>query len=898
MKNESDSFLVGKSLGPPLTSLGTNSTSSPSSSSRKNKNLSLLNDSSLSPFPKNKMSFIPKILADETGDGKLVDQSRLRANPAPKRDRPLSSYFDSPAKELDEYFKYADINGDTNDYLDSDSPYASKNSNQFQQNDNLMVKNEFPNSSSPLTNRKPFKNLSNFVNNFEFPMKMKFSSKSKNLTKSMSLVSKHSQNDSDNKDLNRSNNFLNRYRSHHQRQGSLEDTDVDDDEDDDDDEDGNNTTLNDEDHLMNDLSNSPTQPTRNSTAYTDKSIRRIHSMYQTNKEKESYNDMMMEDNSHLSNTSIKTFKVDNDLLPRIDEDEMFKIVNGEYNHEFDEFIIIDCRFNYEFEGGHINGSLNISSQKDLEQKFITSKLNSTNSINNDKKKLLIFHCEFSIFRGPTMASHLRKCDRILNSDHYPFLSYPDIVVLEGGYKNFFDKYKANCYPQSYIEMKNINYQKTCELEMGKVRQETKLTRAKSQNHFPNISTSMISSKPSNNRPFAHNRSNSYTTVTSHAENLKILKRHRSSTKVQNRHSNTINDNRASRSSTVSTPSIFNSCTSPDSKNFEMSSSSCFFDDDFQPPSALFRSTSSLNSKEPNHRPSLSNSTNINSASTFSINSSASSFSSDQYSAFSSSDSLADSYSSPMIEFPELFESNLSNKKASSLSSNLNRNSSNSVSPFPSMAAKSSSTSLLNPMMRKPSAPVPQAPHLRKNSSFNGHNNNVPITSPFNDISSVKQNTQINHNSNNMPNSGFKFPNNSSNPSNNINNNPSLKSKASRHSLKRINTKPSTALLTDSSPIISSPLSTVTPKSTIDSAISNNTLSLIDPINDTPVDFSVPFSTSNTGGGSLSSLYGGNYGLAKSLGRHINHGHKRSQGGLYSFVSLDIDEVEEEVENDQ
>ncbi|ODV65112.1 Pkinase-domain-containing protein, partial [Hyphopichia burtonii NRRL Y-1933] len=79
---------------------------------------------------------------------------------------------------------------------------------------------------------------------------------------------------------------------------SLEDTDVDDDndEDDDDDDDGNNTTLNDEDHLMNELSNSPTQPTRNSTAYTDKSIRRIHSMYQTNKEKESYNDMMMEDN--------------------------------------------------------------------------------------------------------------------------------------------------------------------------------------------------------------------------------------------------------------------------------------------------------------------------------------------------------------------------------------------------------------------------------------------------------------------------------------------------------------------------------------------------------------------------------------------------------------------------
>ena len=39
-----------------------------------------------------------------------------------------------------------------------------------------------------------------------------------------------------------------------------------------------------------------------------------------------------------------------------------------------------------------------------------------------------------MFRGPMMAKHLRKCDRMCNYDNYPLLTYPDIAILEGGYK--------------------------------------------------------------------------------------------------------------------------------------------------------------------------------------------------------------------------------------------------------------------------------------------------------------------------------------------------------------------------------------------------------------------------------------------------------------------------------
>lgn len=31
------------------------------------------------------------------------------------------------------------------------------------------------------------------------------------------------------------------------------------------------------------------------------------------------------------------------------------LLNGKYSHRFTEIVIIDCRYDYEFEGGHIIG---------------------------------------------------------------------------------------------------------------------------------------------------------------------------------------------------------------------------------------------------------------------------------------------------------------------------------------------------------------------------------------------------------------------------------------------------------------------------------------------------------------------------------------------------------------
>lgn len=47
---------------------------------------------------------------------------------------------------------------------------------------------------------------------------------------------------------------------------------------------------------------------------------------------------------------------------------------------------------------------------------------------------------------------MRKQDRQLNQDHYPALHYPEIYLLEGGYKQFFEQFSQLCDPIAYKQM--------------------------------------------------------------------------------------------------------------------------------------------------------------------------------------------------------------------------------------------------------------------------------------------------------------------------------------------------------------------------------------------------------------------------------------------------------------
>ena len=50
--------------------------------------------------------------------------------------------------------------------------------------------------------------------------------------------------------------------------------------------------------------------------------------------------------------------------------------------------------------------------------------------------VIIFYCEFSSKRAPSLYGHLRNLDRLANMKSYPSLFYPNIYLLDGGYSKF------------------------------------------------------------------------------------------------------------------------------------------------------------------------------------------------------------------------------------------------------------------------------------------------------------------------------------------------------------------------------------------------------------------------------------------------------------------------------
>ncbi|KAI2638239.1 M-phase inducer phosphatase [Xylaria nigripes] len=162
---------------------------------------------------------------------------------------------------------------------------------------------------------------------------------------------------------------------------------------------------------------------------------------------------------------------ENDGIPRISRETFLEFLDGKYNDYFTQKIVIDCRFEYEYEGGHIDGAVNCNDKELLARQLFETPMQG--------KPILIFHCEYSVHRAPRMARHIRAEDRMFNAESYPHLTYPEIYILEGGYSDFFKTHRDRCYPQAYVEMDAKEHANTCERELGKLQQKRKgLGRAK------------------------------------------------------------------------------------------------------------------------------------------------------------------------------------------------------------------------------------------------------------------------------------------------------------------------------------------------------------------------------------------------------------------------------------
>lgn len=138
-------------------------------------------------------------------------------------------------------------------------------------------------------------------------------------------------------------------------------------------------------------------------------------------------------------------------LSSISPSTLKSLLDGEFDHSVARYVIFDSRYPYEFEAGHIRGAKNVYTKEELvdwcfgPQSQVnqqpTSDASSSSAAN--KPLVIIFHCEFSSERGPSMLRFLRSHDRAMNKDVYPHLFYPELYLLDGGYKNFFEKHPVS-----------------------------------------------------------------------------------------------------------------------------------------------------------------------------------------------------------------------------------------------------------------------------------------------------------------------------------------------------------------------------------------------------------------------------------------------------------------------
>ncbi|KAI7790480.1 cell division cycle 25 homolog d isoform X2 [Triplophysa rosa] len=163
------------------------------------------------------------------------------------------------------------------------------------------------------------------------------------------------------------------------------------------------------------------------------------------------------------------------------------LIRGEFGPAVKDFLIIDCRYPYEYQGGHIKGAINLYTESQIQQAVfqalektelcpdrrvsswgrheqwpswqsdsLPEKSAAKEEGSSSPRKLIVFHCEFSSKRGPHLCQYLRRLDRSLNV--YPNLHYPELYLLLGGYKHFHSCYPDICEPCGYVPMRQREYQ--------------------------------------------------------------------------------------------------------------------------------------------------------------------------------------------------------------------------------------------------------------------------------------------------------------------------------------------------------------------------------------------------------------------------------------------------------
>lgn len=190
-------------------------------------------------------------------------------------------------------------------------------------------------------------------------------------------------------------------------------------------------------------------------------------------------------------------RVSEDGLMRIVPETLDMLLDGKYDSQIAEYFVIDCRFDYEYNGGHVPGAINVRSTDGLEELLLGANASKpVPSVSGDKAKktILVFHCEFSAKRAPTFAKHLRSKDRATNNHVYPKIYYPEVYILEGGYSRYFRASGARCQPPAYVPMDDPQHKVSAKTGMELFERKTKFGRTKSYAYGDQVSSRSLSSR--------------------------------------------------------------------------------------------------------------------------------------------------------------------------------------------------------------------------------------------------------------------------------------------------------------------------------------------------------------------------------------------------------------------
>ncbi|XP_052791774.1 M-phase inducer phosphatase 1-like [Mya arenaria] len=110
------------------------------------------------------------------------------------------------------------------------------------------------------------------------------------------------------------------------------------------------------------------------------------------------------------------------------------VIRGSFSDVIGDVTIVDCRYPYEFEGGHIRGALNMYTKDEVNSLL-------QKPVADDKRHVPV----------PSRARPNVKQRQV------PRLNFPEVYLLHGGYKDFFKMYQDLCDPISYTPMLHENH---------------------------------------------------------------------------------------------------------------------------------------------------------------------------------------------------------------------------------------------------------------------------------------------------------------------------------------------------------------------------------------------------------------------------------------------------------